>query len=248
MSRVTSVIIARDEERNIARCIHSVRHLGPVIVSDSGSTDRTREIAADLGADVRLNEWRGFGLAKQAVSDLAVTEYILSIDADEVVSDELAQVIQEVMDSSAALEGYYLPRVTDFCGSWVFHSGWYPDHVLRLYRKSAGKFTDDVLHESVRVNGNTACLTGWLLHYSYPDMKSFTAKLDDYARLGSRKYRDRGGKFAALKMLFNPPVWFFKKFIIQRGFADGVTGLWIAVLTAVGQFLKYRYALTGSGS
>jgi glycosyltransferase involved in cell wall biosynthesis len=245
MSRLTTVIIARNEERNIARCIESVRELGPVIVSDSGSSDSTVAIAERHGAEVHRNEWKGFGVAKQAVTDLAKTEYVLSIDADEAVTPELAYAIEAALESKDVANGFCVPRVTNFCGSWIFHSGWYPDMVLRLFRKDAGKFTEDILHESVQVDGRVESLNGLLLHYSYLDMASYRMKLGDYARLGSQRYRQRGGRLALLKLIVSPPIWFLKKFIVQLGFADGIAGLWIAALTAAGQFLKYRYALSG---
>lgn len=239
------MIIARNEERNIARCIESVRELGPVIVSDSGSSDDTVAILERLGVEVHRNDWKGFGLAKQAVTDLATTEYVLSIDADEAVTAELADAIDRAVRSSNAADGYYVPRVTNFCGHWIFHSGWYPDMVLRLFRKEAGRFTEDILHESAQVDGRIESLNGWLLHFSYPDIAGYRSKLHDYARLGSRKYLQRGGNAAILKIFITPAVWFMKKFVIQLGFADGIAGLWIAVLSAIGQFLKYRYALSG---
>lgn len=246
MNRITTVIIARNEERNIARAVNSVGRLGPVIVADTGSTDRTTEIAEGLGAHVHRLEWRGFGRSKQEACALASTEYILSIDADEVVSSGLAGEIRRVLSSNGAADGYFLPRITNFCGTWIHHSGWFPEYVLRLFRKGSGDFTDDIIHESFVCSGKTVRLTGRFLHYSYPDIASFKPKLHSYARLGAKKYMARGGRLAAVRMFANPPVWFVKKFILKLGFADGVAGLWIAALTAAGQFLKYKYALAGS--
>jgi glycosyltransferase involved in cell wall biosynthesis len=246
MSNITTVIVAKDEERNIARTVRSVRELGPVIVADTGSTDRTREIAEKAGAKVYRIDWKGFGPSKQEACGFASTDYVLSVDADEVVSSRLAREIRRAVESNGTVDGYFLSRVTNFCGSWIFHSGWYPEYILRLFKKESGSFTDDMLHEHVVCNGKTARLTGRFLHYSYPDITQYAAKLDTYARLGARRYRDKGGRQAFIRMFANPPVWFVKKFIIKLGFADGVAGLWIAVLTAVGQFLKYKYALTGS--
>lgn len=243
MDRITTVIMARDEERSIARAIRSVRSLGPVIVADTGSTDRTREIAEAEGATVHAIEFCGFGPSKQTACNLATTEYVLSVDADEVVSDRLARQIRQSLASDGSVDGYFLPRVTDFCGSWVFHSGWYPEYVLRLFRPTSGRFTDDEVHESIICDGNTERLDGLFLHYSYPSIASYARKLDSYARLGAEKYCERNGRLSLIRMLVAPPVWFLKKFIVRLGFADGIAGLWIAVLTAFGQFLKYRYAL-----
>jgi glycosyltransferase involved in cell wall biosynthesis len=246
MSNITTVIIAKDEERNIARTVRSVRGLGPVIVADTGSTDRTREVARKAGAEVYRIDWKGFGPSKQEACRFASTEYVLSVDADEVVSSQLASEMRRAADSNGAVDGYLLPRITNFCGSWVFHSGWYPEYILRFFKRDSASISDDVIHEHVVCNGETARLSGRLLHYSYPDMAHYAVKLDTYARLGARRYRDKGGMLAFIRMFANPPVWFIKKFIIEHGFADGVVGLWIAALTAVGQFLKYRHALAGS--
>ena len=246
MSSVTTVIITKDEERNIARTVRSVRGLGPVIVADTGSTDSTREVAEKAGAEVHRIEWKGFGPSKREACGFASTEYILSLDADEVVLDQLAREIEIAAESNGAVDGYFLPRVTNFCGTWILHSGWYPEYILRFFKRESAHITEDLIHEHVVCNGKTARLSGRLLHYSYPDISHFAAKLDTYARLGARRYRDRGGRLALIRMFANPPVWFVKKFVVKLGFADGIAGLWIAVLTAVGQFLKYKHALTWS--
>ncbi len=245
MSRVTTVIIAKDEQENIGRCVDSALSLGRVIVADSGSSDRTREVAADHGAEVTLVEWKGFGPTKNEACTFANTEFILSLDADEVLTEKLRSEIEQAVSSDNGVAGYELPRVTNLCGNWVMHSGWYPEYVLRLFRRDSGMFSDDMLHESVSCDGKSCRLTGLLLHYSYPDMKAYARKLAIYAGLGAEKYIRAGGKFSFVRIAVGPPVHFLKKLLIQRGFADGVTGLWIAVLTAVGQFMKYRYALKG---
>jgi glycosyltransferase involved in cell wall biosynthesis len=245
MNNITTVIVAKNEERNIARTVRSVSGLGPVIVADTGSVDRTREIAESVGAKVFRIEWKGFGPSKREACGFASTDYVLSVDADEAVSSRLAREIRNAAESNGAIDGYFLSRITNFCGSWIFHSGWYPDYVLRLFKKESAGITEDLIHEHVVCNGETARLSGLFLHYSYPDITHYAAKLDTYARLGAKRYRNKGGRLAFIRMFANPPVWFVKKFIIKLGFADGLAGLWIAVLTAVGQFLKYKYALTG---
>jgi hypothetical protein len=247
MNGITTVIVAKNEERSIGRAIASVMRLGPVVVADTGSTDKTREIAEDMGARVHRIEWKGYGPSKREACGLASTAYVLSIDADEVVPDRLAREIRSASLANGDVDGYYLSRVTNFCGTWILHSGWHPERVLRFFKRDSGDFTDDQIHEQFVCSGKTARLNELFLHYSYPDISSFRSKLDSYARLGARKYRARGGRQAAIRILANPPIWFIKKFIIKLGFADGIAGLWIATLTAVGQFLKYRYALSRSG-
>ena len=244
MSDVTTVIIAKNEERNIARSIRSVRGLGPVIVADTGSVDRTCAIAELEGATVHRIEWQGFGRSKRKACESASTDYVLSIDADEVVSRQLARQIRHAISEAGAADGYFLLRVTNFCGSWILHSGWYPQYVLRLFRKDSGQCTDDLIHESIICKGRTARLDGLFFHYSYPSIDSFRTKIRPYARMGAARYLSKGGRLAAVRMMVNPPVSFVRQFILQLGFADGIMGLWIAVLFAAERFLKYWYALT----
>jgi len=245
MEKLTSVIIARNEERNIERCVSSVVGLGRVIVADTGSSDRTADLAGSAGAEVHRVDWRGFGPTKQAACDLAETEYVLSIDADEVVSTRLAKSIGEAIEDENAADGYRIPRVTNFCGQWIFHSGWYPEYVLRVFSRNSGRFTPDQIHESVICDGRVEDLAGLLLHFSYDSLADYVRKMSDYATLGAEKFVASGRRLAPVRLLVNPPVWFIKKFIVQQGFADGLAGLWIAVMTAAGQFLKYWRVIRG---
>ncbi len=244
MSDVTTVIITRNEQDNIGRCIDSAISLGRVIIADTGSNDLTRDEAAEHGADVVSVEWKGFGTTKNDACTLAETEFILSLDADEVLTEKLRREIRNVVSLKSDIVGYELLRVTSLCGNWVMYSGWYPDYVLRLFRKNSGLFSDDMLHEKVSCDGELARLTGQLLHYSYPDMKSYVRKLVTYAELGAERYIRAGGRFPLVRLATAPFVYFLKKLLVQRGFADGITGLWIAVMTATGQFMKYWFALT----
>lgn len=243
MSKLTIVIIARNEEHIIARCIRSVRELGKVIVADTGSSDRTIEVARSLGAETHSIEFEGFGRSKRKACSLADSEFILNLDADEVVSPALRAEIREVVRSDHDCDVYALPRLTNFCGSWVFHSGWYPEYVGRLFRADRARFSEDLIHEHLEYGGYSERLSAPLMHYSYPDMAAFRRKMVAYAELGAEKYREAGGNLAMIKLLVNPPVRFLKKLVLDRGFLDGYIGLWIAVLSAVGQFQKYWYAM-----
>jgi glycosyltransferase involved in cell wall biosynthesis len=245
MSRLTTVIMTKNEERNIERCIKSVSGLGAVIVADTGSTDRTKDLAESLGARVCDIPWNGFGPSKQLACDLAETECVLSIDADEVVTGELASSISREMSAGDGADGYVFRRVTNLCGQWILHSGWYPEQVLRLFRKDRARFSDSAIHESIECQGRIAFLDGFLLHFSYPDISAYVSKLKSYALISGQECRRRGGRAAVAKMVTNPPIWFIKKLILQKGFADGIAGLWIASFSAAGQFLKYYYACKG---
>jgi glycosyltransferase involved in cell wall biosynthesis len=243
MSRLTTVVVARDEERNISRCVQSALPLGNVIVADTGSSDRTSDIAQEAGAEVHTLEWQGFGKTKQAACRLAESEYILSLDADEAVSSRLCEHIQEVMANEESHPGYRCGRVTNLCGFWIQNSGWHPEYVTRIFRRNAGSFSDDILHESILVDGSVGDLSGVLLHFSYPSMSAYFAKVRSYSLLGAQKYRESCGKMAVPRLFINPVWGFLRKFVVQRGYADGIAGMWIAVFTMVGQFLKYWFAL-----
>ncbi|MCX6834210.1 MAG: glycosyltransferase family 2 protein, partial [candidate division Zixibacteria bacterium] len=163
MKKLSVVIIACNEEASLPRCLESVRWAEEIIVGDSGSSDRTVEVARDLGAKLFSYEWRGFGPAKQGAVDRAEGEWILSLDADEEVTPELAMEIRTVLGRDDHNAGYYLPRRTEFLGRWMLHGGWYPDHVLRLFRKDRGSFTSAMVHETVIVDGPTVRLSNDLL-------------------------------------------------------------------------------------
>jgi len=235
--------MARNEAKNIARCINSVHRLGKVIIADTGSSDSTKDIAASLGAEVHSIEFDGFGKSKQRACSFADSEYILNLDADEMLTPKLCREIKTGIERESGNSIFALPRLTNFCGHWVFHSGWYPEYVERLFKRDSARFSDDVVHESLIHDGDIKRLSGPLLHYSYPNMKSFLRKMNEYSELGAEKYRKSGGKMAIFKLLINPPVRFMKKLIVDRGFLDGYIGLWIAVLSALGQFQKYWYVL-----
>jgi glycosyltransferase involved in cell wall biosynthesis len=215
------------------------------VVVDSGSTDRTIEIAQSLGARVELIEFEGFGFARQRAVKMATTEYVLCIDADEVVTPELAVAIGEILASEQPCDCYELPRITNFCGAWVMTSGWYPEYVLRLFRPLKASISDDLVHESIQCESNIARLPGLLLHFSYPDVATFGRKMRHYSILGAKRYVRDKGNIALIRVVINPVVVFVKKFLLQYGFLEGLTGLWIAVLSAAGQFCKYVNALKG---
>ena len=195
MSRISAVIITRNEEINLARCLESLKWVDEIIVVDSHSVDRTRDIAEHYGAKFLLIDWPGFGPAKQHGVDAATNEWVLSIDADEEVSQPLRDEIKEVIDSSEACDGYEMPRKTNFLGRWINHSNWYPDYVLRLFRKSRGGFDNAVVHEKVVVDGSVGRLNSDLLHYSYPSLDTYFEKFNRYTTVGAVEAYKAGRRF-----------------------------------------------------
>jgi len=239
MSTVSAVIITRNEEANIRRCLDSVAWADEIIVVDSDSTDNTRQIAAEAGAIVFEVEWRGFGQAKGYGVDRAACDWILSIDADEVVGERLADEIKAAVASGSGVAGYEIPRRTNFLGRWIKFSRWYPDYVLRLFRRDSGNFDSSLVHEKVILRGETAKLKNPLLHYSYPDIDTYFKKLEKYSSLAAQKMYDSGRRFTFTALIFKPIAAFLRHYVTGLGFLDGLEGFLIAMLSAFGVFTRY---------
>lgn len=238
--KLSVIVITRNEAAHIADCLDSVAFADEIIVLDSGSTDATCELARAHGAHVEVNaEWPGFGPQKNRALDLATGDWVLSLDADERVPPELAEEIQRVLADPGA-DGYRVARLSNFCGRWMRHSGWWPDRVLRLFRRLAGRFTDDVVHEHVEVEGRVATLSGHLLHYPYASLEAFIDKINRYSSEAALKAHARGRR-TTLMGPFGHAAWtFFRHYGLRRGFLDGWQGLVLAGMAATGSF--YRYA------
>lgn len=239
MILLSAVIIAKNEEANIRRCLESVKFADEIIVVDSNSTDRTAAIATEFGAKVFTRPWQGFGPAKQEGVNQARGLWILSIDADEIVPQELASEIKHKINSSNGCSAYYLNRKTMFLGRWILHCGWYPDHVLRLFQKSAGNFDNAIIHEKVETKGRTGHLNANLLHYSHPDLESYLSKFNRYTTLGAEEAYRQGKRAGWWNLFIRPPVSFLKHYIVNQGFRDGLEGLILSGLSAMAVLVKY---------
>ncbi len=233
------IVITRNEEANLRRCLESVKFVDQVVVVDSGSTDGTVTIARSFNAEVHQIAWTGFGNAKQFALSKATCEWVLSIDADEEVSVDLTAEIKRTITQADSVAGYEMPRLTNFLGKWIYHSGWYPDRVLRLFRRTSGRFTPDIVHERVIVDGRVGRCTGHLLHYSYPSLEVYFEKFNRYTTEGAELEASRGKTAGLLDLTIRPGVAFFKHYISKAGFLDGIEGLVISVLSAVAVFVKY---------
>src|SRR5690625_2979607 len=240
------IIITKNEARNIAECLDSVAFADEVIVVDSGSTDMTREIAQDKGARVVLtDDWPGFGPQKNRALDLATRDWVLSIDADERVTPELAAEIREIigndgMDADGVRkDGFRIARLSNFCGRWMRHSGWWPDYVLRLIRRGSGRFTDSLVHESLKTDGPTGTLKGHFLHYPYDDMEALLVKVNAYSTAGAQMMHQKG-RTTGIPGIIGHSVWtFIRIYVMRRGFLDGKEGFIMAAVGAAGSFFRY---------
>lgn len=232
-------IIALNAQERIAQCLDALSFADDIVVVDGGSTDNTVSIARTHGARVIVaSDWPGFGLQKNRAVAALETDWILSVDTDEVVTQELAASIRASIDAPRA-DVYALDRLSSFCGQWVRHSGWYPDWIPRLFKRGAARFSDDLVHERLVFDARVEKLTGRLLHYSYDDFETVLRKMDAYSSAGARARHARGkrGGFAQAVMR---GLWaFIRTYFLRGGILDGRTGFMIAVFNA--ETVYYRF-------
>jgi glycosyltransferase involved in cell wall biosynthesis len=240
--RICATVVTLNEERNIARAIESLRCADEIVVVDSGSSDRTREIAANLGARVVEEPWRGYAGQKNFASECAACEWILAIDADEAVSEELEAEILELKRDGPKYQAYSFPRMAQYLGRWIQHSGWYPDRKVRLYHRDFGQWAGDYVHESVRTTCPVGQLSGKLLHFTCSSLSEHVRTLDRYTTLAAAEVRDRNIHVPMKRLLVDPAWTVFRTYVIRRGFLDGPQGVAIAWMAGFYTFLKYAKA------
>jgi glycosyltransferase involved in cell wall biosynthesis len=238
---VSVIVITQDEEANIAECLASVSFARDIVVVDSGSRDRTIELARAHGARVlQTPDWPGFGPQKNRALDLATEPWVLSIDADERVTPQLREEILRVVQAGAgAPDAYSIPRRSSYCGQYIAHSGWYPDRVLRLFRRGSARFTDDAVHERLVAQGTVGRLAGDLLHTTYPDLETMLEKLNRYSSASAGMLQAQGRR-ATLGGAVARGLWaFFRTYVLRAGWLDGRMGFVLAVSVAEGTYYKY---------
>lgn len=237
--KISCIIIAKNEERNIGACLESLGWADEIIVVDSGSADRTKEICARYPRVIYSDHpWQGFGPQKNRALGLATSEWVFSIDADERVTPELAEEILGVI-SRPSHDAYLVRRKNFYRGSWVRRSGWWPDEVLRLFRRGAARFNDRIVHESVEFNGPAGRLVNPLEHHSYHSAGDFISRVDRYSTLGAHLLKERGKKAGTTSVLARTVMAFLRSYVFRMGFLDGRAGLLIAFSTAEVTFYKY---------
>lgn len=236
------VVITRNEEAEIDDCLRSVAWADEIVVLDSGSTDKTVEIARRRTDRIFHAEFDGFADQKRRVTDLARGPWILNVDADERVTEELGAEIRAVLDGPSPHAGYRIPRLTWYLGAFIRHGTWYPDRKLRLFRKEKGRWTGGSVHESVEVDGTIGTLRCPLLHYSFRTLSDHYETIDRFTRLGAADLAARGRGGSPLCLLVHPPATFIKSYFLRLGLLDGWRGLLIAALSARHAYLKYARA------
>lgn len=224
------------------RTLASVAWADEIVVLDSGSTDRTCEIAKSFHAKFYSEAWKGFAAQKNSALAKAMGDWILSLDADEEVEARLAEEIRETLAANPSVEGFWIPRKNFFLGRWMRHGGFYPDRKLRLFRRGAGLFEDRLVHEDARVTGTTATLRYNLLHQAYPTLDSYLEHMNRYSSLGAQMLinKQRRVGFSFTSIVVRPLLTFIYNYFLRFGFLDGREGLLLHLYHA--RYVSWKYA------
>jgi glycosyltransferase involved in cell wall biosynthesis len=241
MPRLSAIIITKNEAANIGACLDSVAFADEIIVVDSGSDDGTVEIAKSKGAQVSFHAFEGFGKQFNKALSLATGEWIFSIDADERVTPELQAELQQAMNSGAA-DGYEMPRLSTFLGREIWHSGWYPDHVLRLWKRGTTRWTDDLVHPHPVCNGKVALLKSNLIHHPVVRVEQALSRMDRYSTASAEMIANSNRRLTFFTGISHGLFAFFRAYVLKLGFLDGREGFLIAVATAEGSYYRYMKA------
>ena len=237
---LSAIVITRDNERTIGRCIESLTWAGEIIVVDSGSADRTVEICRALGAQVHATaDWPGHGPQKNRALDHASGAWVFSIDSDEWVTPELRSEIERALALPEPHPGYAIPRRSSFCGRMMRHSGWWPDYVVRLFRREAGRFTDDHTHERLVVKGRIGRLREPIMHEAITDLDQMLTKMNAYSSSSAHMKLERNQRGTLLAGVLHGAWAFFRTYVLRLGFLDGREGFILAVANAEGSYYRY---------
>jgi glycosyltransferase involved in cell wall biosynthesis len=240
--KITATIITLNEERKIVRAIESLRCCDEIVIVDSGSVDRTVELATNLGARILESPWRGYAAQKNWAAEQASNDWILSLDADEALSEALEGEIWNLKKSGPRCDAYTMPRLAQYLGRWILHCGWYPDRKVRLYHRAKAKWVGSFVHESVHVDGRIGHLEANLLHFTCDSLAEHVKTMDGYTTLAAEELVSRKARISWHHLVLSPAWTFFRTFFLQRGFLDGFEGLCIAYMAAFYTFLKYAKA------
>ncbi|GHT11764.1 glycosyl transferase [Bacteroidia bacterium] len=242
MQKLSAVIITFNEEKNIARCLQSLQGVADeIIVVDSGSTDKTEEICQSFNVRFIRQEWLGYIEQKNYAMSLAKYLYILSLDADEALSDELKKSILAVKENKT-VDGYKFNRLNNYCGEkWIRHGSWYPDTKLRLWNKKKGRWSGINPHDCVKMENDTQVkhLKGDLLHYSYSSISEHIAQANKHTDIMAQEYYMKAKSVSILTVICKSIWKFFRDYFIKLGILDGYYGLVICLITAFTTFIKY---------
>jgi glycosyltransferase involved in cell wall biosynthesis len=242
--RLSVCVITHNEEANISRTLDSVRTLADeIIVVDSHSTDRTVALAQSKGANVFAEDWQGFAAQKNDAIAKSTGDWILSLDADEEVSPELAASILALksVSTSPQFDGYFMARRNLYLNKWIKRAGYYPDRKLRLVKRQFAKFELRAVHEDMKMAGNTGVLQGDLIHHAYADLEKFIDHANRYSSLGAQMVVDeRRARFSIIDIVFRAAVNFIYRYIFRGGFLDGREGLLVHLTHA--SYVSWKFS------
>ncbi len=242
---VSATIITLNEEHNLERALNSLKWVDEVIVVDSGSQDRTRQIAVKHGAKFFKKSWHGYGKQKNVAQNLAKNKWVLNLDADEEVPSELAEWIQLQLSSEATgqkkIRGFSFPRKTFYLGKWIKHGGWYPNHVVRLSHRQYSKWSEPEIHENLEIQGQIIQSNLPLHHYTFRGIEDQIRTNILYSKKGYLELKKHHHQASLLKLVIKPIGKFIETYILKKGFLDGIPGFIISINAAHSVFLKYSY-------
>ncbi len=236
-NKLSAVIITHNEESNIERCLESLIWVDEIIVVDSFSTDRTIEICKKYNCKIFQIDWQGFGKTKKFAVENSSNNWIFSIDSDEVVTDELRNKIESILENPK-FNGYNIKRKSFYFGKEINHCGWDKDFPLRLFNKRFGNFNENLVHESVVLNGEKIKIYEPLLHFTYPTLSLHISKMNRYSDLAIDKISENK-KYSIISSIFFGINKFSKMYFLQKGFLDGKIGFLLSLHSAFGVYLKY---------
>lgn len=233
-------VIAKNAQATIRRCLESVAWTGEIVVLDAGSGDDTVRIARECGAEVHIgSDWPGFGPQKNRALALATSDWVLSLDADEWVTPELRAEIEHALAEPGGCNAFKIPRLSSYCGRFMRHSGWWPDHVTRLFRRGQARFSDDLVHERLIVDGSVGVLREPLRHDAIRDLDEALVKMNAYSTAGAVMQLNRGKSASLAGAVWHGAWTFFRTYVLRAGFLDGREGFMLAVSNAEGAYYRY---------
>jgi len=235
-------VIAKNEVDRIGRLLKSSDFADEIVVVDSGSTDGTPSLCEQNGARVIHHDWLGYAAQKQFAMEAVSTDWVLNLDADEVISDELSQeIINAVSGAAGDVAGFSMPRLSQYLNRWIRHGGWYPDRKVRLVRRGCGHWGQDTLHEQLRVDGRTERLQHPILHYVYRDISDHLATIDRFSNVYAQQRGPKNGWFVVAGVI-HAMGKFLECYLWKKGLLDGLPGLIIAMNSSWYIFLKHSKA------
>jgi len=238
--KLSVIVITKNEEAVIRRCLQSVAWADEIVVVDSGSSDRTLDVCREVGAKIQVTpDWPGPGPQRNRAIDLARGEWVLALDADEWVTEELRREIEQMLRSPDDTVAYRVPRLSSYCGRYIRHSGWWPDYVSRLFRRDKARFGGGIVHDHLLPQGPVGKLHAHLMHEAFTDLEEVLQKVNSYSTWGAQTLAENGKQAGLLTAIAHGLWTFLKTYLLHAGFLDGREGFMLAVSNAEGTYYKY---------